>query len=193
MVGTGILSNNMRSLSPECYTTFWMMTIFSDNLHWSGTTPIFDPITDLDLITEFVFLPNCERFPWSICNGCGMPTEEAYSSGHLVLSHFGTCMCSNVETNISWPFFVSGLLSFEHPSVLVFLVRKTLLLRCIHHFKSELIGSIDRMRISVAKMIQQFVCHIICPFFISRQSLLLTNLVETKQEGPTKRAKRLNA
>ena len=30
----------------------------SDTLHWSGITPIFDPITDLDLITEFDFLPN---------------------------------------------------------------------------------------------------------------------------------------
>ena len=62
-VGTGILSNNMRSPSPECYPTFWMMTIYSDVLHWSGITPIFDPITDLDLTTEFDFLPNCERFP----------------------------------------------------------------------------------------------------------------------------------
>ena len=26
MVGTGILPNNMRSPSPECCTTFWMMT-----------------------------------------------------------------------------------------------------------------------------------------------------------------------
>ena len=26
-------------------------------------TPIFDPITDLDLITKFDFLPNCEGFP----------------------------------------------------------------------------------------------------------------------------------
>ena len=51
------------NLLPECYTTFWMMTICSDNLHWSGITPIFDSITDLDLITEFDFLPNCERFP----------------------------------------------------------------------------------------------------------------------------------
>ena len=51
-----------------------------------------------------------------------MPTEDAYSSGHLVLSHFGTCKCSNVETNISWTCLVSGLLSFEHPSVLLFLL-----------------------------------------------------------------------
>ena len=56
----------------------------------------------------------------NICNGCGMPTEDAYSSGHLVLSHFGTCMCSNVETNLSWTCLVSGLLNFEHPSVLLF-------------------------------------------------------------------------
>ena len=33
MVGTGILPNNMRP-SSECYTTFWMMTIYSDTLHW---------------------------------------------------------------------------------------------------------------------------------------------------------------
>ena len=30
---TGILPNNMRSPSPECYTTFWMTT-YSDTLHW---------------------------------------------------------------------------------------------------------------------------------------------------------------
>ena len=45
------------------------------------------------------------------------------SSGHQVLSHFGTCKCSNVETNVSWPCLVSGLLSFEDPSVLLFLLQ----------------------------------------------------------------------
>ena len=39
--------------------------------------------------------------------------------GHLVLSHIGTCMRSNVETNTSWTCFVSGLLSFEHSYVLL--------------------------------------------------------------------------
>ena len=61
----------------------------------------FLTVTDLDFITEFDFLPNYAMFPCNICNGCGMPTEEAYSSRHLVLSHFGTCMCDNVETNLS--------------------------------------------------------------------------------------------
>ena len=40
-----------------------MMTIYSDTLHWPGIIQMFGPITDLDLIAEFDFLPNCERFP----------------------------------------------------------------------------------------------------------------------------------
>ena len=67
-----------------------------------------------------------------------MPTEDAYSSGHLVLSHFGTCMCSNVETNLSWTCLVSGLLNFEHPSVLLFCLRSKVVITSteavpIHH------------------------------------------------------------
>ena len=58
-----------------------------------------------------------------------MPTEDAYSSGHLVLSHFGTCMCSNVETNLSWTCLVSGLLNFEHPSVLLFCLVRSVIFR----------------------------------------------------------------
>ena len=33
-----------------------------------------------------------------------------------------SCMCSNVETNLSWTCLVSGLLNFEHPSVLLFCI-----------------------------------------------------------------------
>ena len=32
--------------------------------------------------------PNYEWFPWSICNGCGMPAGNAYHSGHLVPTPF---------------------------------------------------------------------------------------------------------
>ena len=62
-----------------------------------------------------------------------MPTEDAYSSGHLVLSHFRTCKCSNVETNISWTCLVSGLLSFEHPSVLLFLLNAKYEKHALYH------------------------------------------------------------
>ena len=30
-----------------------------------------------------------------------MLTEDAFSSGHLVMSHIVSCKCSNVETNLS--------------------------------------------------------------------------------------------
>ena len=30
-----------------------------------------------------------ERFPWNICHGCSMPTDDFFSSGHIVLSHLG--------------------------------------------------------------------------------------------------------
>ena len=93
---------------------YWVTPSIDRTLHQ------FLTVTDLDPITEFEFLPNYARFPLEICNGCGMPTEDAYSSRHLVLSHFGTCMCSNVETNLSWTYLVCRLLSFEHPSVILF-------------------------------------------------------------------------
>ena len=83
-----LLSVQWHPLLMRDYTNFW-------------------PFTDVDFIPEFDFLPNCVRFPLNICNECGMPTEDAYYSGHLALSHFGTCICSNVETNLSWTCLVS--------------------------------------------------------------------------------------
>ena len=44
MVGMGILPNNTGFPSPECYTTFWRMTIFSDTLNWWDITPFFYPL-----------------------------------------------------------------------------------------------------------------------------------------------------
>ena len=59
---------------------------------------------------------------WPLLLQFTMPTEDAYSSGHLVLSHFGTCMCSNVETNLSWTCLVSGLLNLNTPRYFSFTV-----------------------------------------------------------------------
>ena len=39
----------------------------------------------MTLIPIFTFT-DYEWFPWSICNGCGMPAGNAYPSGHLVPS-----------------------------------------------------------------------------------------------------------
>ena len=125
MVGTGILSNNMRSPSPECYTTFWMMTIYSDTLHWSGITPMFDPITDLDLITEFDFLPKLREV--SIEH---LQRMRHANRGRLLLRTPGPCptlgLASVLMLRPISPELVLLLdfLSFEHPSVLLCLLGK---------------------------------------------------------------------
>ena len=106
----------MRFPSPECYTTFWIMTIYSDTLHWSGITPIVDHITELDLITEFDFLPNLQQVRYA--------NRGRLLLRDLVMSHFRTRKYSKVETNLSWTSLVSGFLNFEHPLVLFLLKRK---------------------------------------------------------------------
>ena len=55
MVGIGILPNNMRFPSPECYMTFWRMTIYSDTLHWWDITPICDPLLIWTLLPNLTF------------------------------------------------------------------------------------------------------------------------------------------
>ena len=63
MVGMGILPNNMRFPSPECYTAFWRMTIYSETRHWWAITPFFDPLLIWTLLPNLTWLPNCVRFP----------------------------------------------------------------------------------------------------------------------------------
>ena len=54
------------------------------------------------LTTNFTtFIPsltftNYEWFPWSICNGCGMPAGNAYPSGHLVSSPILGLACAPI-------------------------------------------------------------------------------------------------
>ena len=73
--------------------------------------------------------PNYEWFPWSICNGCGMPAGNAYPSGHLVPSpHFGLACAPIVETrflelamsllNFSPQIYLSKFLSYHLTSCL---------------------------------------------------------------------------
>ena len=52
----------------------------------------------MTLIPSLTFT-DYEWFPWSICNGCGMPAGNAYPSGHLVPSPiFGLANAPIVET-----------------------------------------------------------------------------------------------
>ena len=63
--------------------TFWNMTIYSDTLNWSDCKPICEPITEVDLITDFGHITKFREVSIEHWNGCGYPTEEAYSSGYL--------------------------------------------------------------------------------------------------------------
>ena len=101
MVDTGILSNNMKSLSPKCYISFYTMTVCSDILDRSDITLIRYLASDRTLLPSLTFLRNYERLPYNICNGSSITTEEAYSSVHLVITHFGTCISSNADTSFS--------------------------------------------------------------------------------------------
>ena len=74
----------------------------------------------MTLIPTLTFHSNYEWFPWSICNGCGMPAGNAYPSGHLVPSpHFGTCLCSRLvrPDSSNLPCLYSTF-HLEYPSVL---------------------------------------------------------------------------
>ena len=97
---------------------FVLLVETSDALYQWDIILVCDNITVLDILLNLKFhqiLVSIEHLQ-RLCHA----DRGAYSSGHLVLSHFGTCMCSNVETNLSWTCLVSGLLNFEHPSLLLF-------------------------------------------------------------------------
>ena len=106
-------SNIMKSPSPKCYMTFLDMTIYSDILNWSYITPICELITELDLITDFDLVTKFWEVSIEHCNGCGR--------GRILLRTPGAVPFVLMLR----PFFPelvmsTDLLSFEHPSVLLF-------------------------------------------------------------------------
>ena len=89
------------------------------SLPFSLITPVNDTFPPTWLLPTLTLLLNI-GFHRTSATGVACRQGTLSSSGHPVLSHFGTCICSNVETNLSWNCLVSGRLNFEHPSVLFF-------------------------------------------------------------------------
>ena len=112
MVDMGISSNIMKSPFPKCYMTFWDMTMYNDTLNWSDITPICEVITELDFITDLTLLPNFGGFSRTL------QRVRLANRGRLLLRTpgpvpFGTCICSNVETILSWTCHVYGPFEFR--------------------------------------------------------------------------------
>ena len=119
MVGTGIFSNNMRSSSPECCSTrhsgWWPYTV----------TPSIDKEIQqfLTLLLIWTLLPNLSFYLIARGYRRTFATDEACQQRTLTPPDSWFCpTLTNVLMliPISWTCLVSGLLSFEHPSVLLF-------------------------------------------------------------------------
>ena len=83
---TGILFSNMKYPSHEWHSDPWP-TVTSH--------PIWLSTNFMTLIPSLTSTDN-EWFPWSICNGCGMPAGNAYPSGHLVPSPIVGLACAPI-------------------------------------------------------------------------------------------------
>ena len=113
---TGVACRQGTLTPPDTWSCpIWDLQMFSCWDHWTSIihyqfmTPFPDlTFTDFDVITEY-------RFPKGICNGCGMPTGEAYSSGHPLGLAYVLLVETNPFSNLSL-FFRTML--FEYPSVL---------------------------------------------------------------------------
>ena len=113
MVDMGITSNIMKSPSPNCYMTFWDMIIYIDTFHWSDISPNRDLVTELDLITVFDVITLFREV--SIGH---LQRVRLANRGYLLLRTpgpvpFGNCICSNVETILSWTCHVYGPFEFR--------------------------------------------------------------------------------
>ena len=81
------------------YSAIWSIPLTNVKWHsepWPTVTsqPIRLSTNFMTLIPSLTFTDS-KWFPWSICNGCGMPTENAY---HLVPSQFmGFAYAPNVD------------------------------------------------------------------------------------------------
>ena len=135
----GISSSIMKSPSPKSYMTFWDITIYNDTLKWSDFTSICKLITELNLLPILTLLPNF---------GCFHRTLQLVrlaNRGRLLLRTpgpvpFGTCICSNVETNLSWTCHVYGPFEFRTSlgtSILPFISRDLISLNRYRGHKTD--------------------------------------------------------
>ena len=103
----------MKSPSPKCYMTFWDMVIYSDTLNWSNISPFF--------LTYHWTGPYYHFWPYyQISRGFHRTLQRVQLAniGRSLLRTSGpvpfwTCICSNVETILSWTCHIYGPSEFR--------------------------------------------------------------------------------
>ena len=114
MVDMGISSNIMKSPFPKCYMTYCDMTMSNDTLNWSDIKPICELITELDFFLPILtLLRNFGGFHRTL------QRVRLANRGRLLLRTPGPVPLRpfSPELVMSKDLY---LLSFEHPSVLLF-------------------------------------------------------------------------
>ena len=86
MVDMGISINIIKSPSPKCYMTF--ITIKVPSSIDQTLQQFVNLLPNLTLLPILTLSPKL-RVSIEHCNGCVFSTEDAFSSGHLVLSLLG--------------------------------------------------------------------------------------------------------
>ena len=131
------LSNNIKFSSQEWIMTLCSLTIYDDNplpiwlytnlwpyyrtrpILWKVSLEYLRLVWHADRGRLLLQTPGPVPYGTCICSNCW---DQSFYELVVILPDYAltTWMCSNVETNLSWTCLVSGLLSFKHPSVLLF-------------------------------------------------------------------------
>ena len=112
MVDMGISSNIMKSPFPKCYMTFWDMTMYNDTSIDQTLHKFANLLPNWTLFPILTLLPNFWGFHRTL------QRVRLANRGRLLLRTpgpvpFGTCICSNVETILSWTCHVYGPFEFR--------------------------------------------------------------------------------
>ena len=106
---------------------FVLLVETCDTLYQLDIIPICDNITELDIFTESDILPDI-GFPRASAMGVACRQGTLTPPDTWSCPILGLASVLMLRLNLSWTCLVSGLLSFEHPSVLLFL----LWVKCVH-------------------------------------------------------------
>ena len=107
-------------------------TIYNDTLNWSDITPICELITELDFITDFDLITKFWRFPFYIATGAASQ-QRTLTPPHLVLSHLGLAFVLMLRPFFPELVLSTDLLSFDHPSVLLFCFKRSMIYPCLRN------------------------------------------------------------